>query len=132
RAAQNAQSIARTAHGNVEAYAVHMAADKSLEVRYLVEWHQKVVISFACIVLFFVGAPLGAIIRKGGLGMPVIVSVMFFLAYYILTEMFKQLAVDEKMPPWQALWMPLVIFLPVSVYLTIRAANDAVLLDLGW
>lgn len=129
---QNALNIVRSAKGNVEAYGVHVRSDRGLVLRYLIEWHQKIVICFACIVLFFVGAPLGAIIRKGGLGLPVIVSVLFFLAYYILTEMFKQLAIDEKMPPWQALWMPLVIFLPVSVYLTVRAARDAAIIDLGW
>lgn len=132
QAVQNALSIARSAQGNIEAYGVHVRSDKDMELRYLIEWHQKIVICFACIILFFVGAPLGAIIKKGGLGLPVIVSVLFFLAYYILTEMFKQLAIDEKMPPWQALWMPLVIFLPMSIYLTLRAAKDAPIVDLGW
>ncbi len=132
QAVQNALNIARTASGNVEAFKVHVASDKSMVVKYLIEWHQKIVICFACIVLFFVGAPLGAIIKKGGLGLPVIVSVFFFLAYYILTEMFKQLALDEKMPPWQALWMPLIIFLPLSIFLTVRAAKDAVIIDLNW
>jgi lipopolysaccharide export system permease protein len=129
---QNALSITRTANGNVEAYATHLESDRELIRRFEIEWHQKIVICFACIVLFFVGAPLGAIIKKGGLGLPVIVSVLFFLAYYILTEMFKQLAIDGKLPPWQALWMPLVIFLPISIFLTMRAARDAVIIDLSW
>jgi lipopolysaccharide export system permease protein len=97
--------------------------------QYIMEWHKKIVVSFACIILFFIGAPLGAIIKKGGLGLPVIVSVFFFLSYYILTEMFNSLALDGLMPPWQALWAPLVIFLPISIFLTMKAANDSVIFD---
>jgi lipopolysaccharide export system permease protein len=126
---QNAMNISRSAAGSIEAFMVHVDSDAHMLLKYRIEWHQKIVICIACIVLFFVGAPLGAIIKKGGLGLPVIVSVIFFLAYYILTEMFKQLALEQKMPPWQALWTPLLIFLPVSIFLTIRAANDAVIFD---
>lgn len=95
-----------------------------------VEWHKKIVVCFACIILFFIGAPLGAIIRKGGLGMPVVTAVFFFLAYYILTEAFHSLAIEGKMIPWQALWAPLAIFLPISVFLTYKAAKDSALFDL--
>jgi len=130
-AVENAMNITRTSVGNIENYISTMEHEESMMVNFLMEWHKKIVICFACIVLFFVGAPLGAIIKKGGLGLPVIVSVLFFLAYYILTEMFMQLALDRVMPPWQALWMPLVIFLPVSLFLTIKAANDSVIFDAG-
>ena len=82
-----------------------------------------------CIILFFIGAPLGAIIKKGGLGMPVVISVFFFLAYYILTELFMNLALEGALPPWQALWMPLLIFLPISIFLTSKAAKDSVIFD---
>ncbi len=126
---QTAMNVTRSAAASIENYQVHVESDNDLLVKYRIEWHQKIVICIACIVLFFVGAPLGAIIKKGGLGLPVIVSVIFFLAYYILTEMFKQLALEQKMPPWQALWMPLVIFLPISIFLTVRAANDSVIFD---
>ncbi len=76
------------------------------------------------------GAPLGAIIKKGGLGLPVIVSVFFFLAYYILTEIYVSLAIDEKMPPHIAMWMPLLIFLPISIFVTIKAARDSAIFDI--
>lgn len=95
-----------------------------------VEWHKKIVVCFACILLFFIGAPLGAIIRKGGLGMPVVTAVLFFLAYYILTEAFHTLAIEGKMVPWQALWAPIAIFFPISVFLTYKAAKDSALFDL--
>jgi lipopolysaccharide export system permease protein len=126
---ENAMNIARTAIANVESFVIQSENDEAMMVKYEMEWHKKIVISFACIVLFFVGAPLGAIIRKGGLGLPVIVSVFFFLAYYILTEMYMQLALDRAMPAWEAMWMPLVIFLPISIFLTAKAANDSVIFD---
>lgn len=127
----NALNVSRSAVGNIDNFDVGFQNDLHQVVNMLIEWHKKIVVSFACIILFFVGAPLGAIIRKGGLGMPVIISVLFFLAYYILTEMFMQLALDRKLPAWQAMWMPLVIFLPVSIFLTVKAANDSVIFDLS-
>lgn len=96
----------------------------------IVEWHKKIVVCFACIVLFFVGAPLGAIIRKGGLGLPVVTAVFFFLAYFILTQAFESVAMERKMPAWQAMWLPVGIFLPISVFLTYKAAKDSALFDL--
>lgn len=95
-----------------------------------IEWHKKIVVCFACIILFFIGAPLGAIIRKGGLGLPVVTAVFFFLAYYILTEAFHAVAIEGKMVPWQAMWTPLAIFFPVSVFLTYKAAKDSALFDM--
>jgi lipopolysaccharide export system permease protein len=95
----------------------------------IVEWHKKIVVCFACIVLFFVGAPLGAIIRKGGLGLPVVTAVFFFLAYFILTQAFETVALEGKLPPWQAMWIPVLVFLPISIFLTYKAARDSALFD---
>lgn len=129
QAIDNALNLARSAAGNIENFQVGYGNDEHQVVELEIEWHKKIVVCIACIVLFFVGAPLGAIIKKGGLGLPVIVSVLFFLAYYILTEVFMQLAIDQKMPAWQAMWMPLVIFVPIGLFLTNRAANDSALFD---
>ncbi|PBQ34323.1 hypothetical protein CNR22_21950 [Sphingobacteriaceae bacterium] len=128
-AIQNALNIARTAAGNVDSYSIGREGEDMQINQFLMEWHKKIVVCFACIILFFVGAPLGAIIKKGGLGLPVIVSVFFFLTFYILTEMFNSLAIDGLMPPWQALWAPLVIFMPISIFLTVKAANDSAIFD---
>jgi lipopolysaccharide export system permease protein len=130
-AVENAMNISRTAAGNLDNFISNSEHEDSMLIKFLMEWHKKIVVCFACIVLFFVGAPLGAIIKKGGLGLPVIVSVLFFLAYYILTEMFMQLAMDGVMPSWQAMWTPLLIFLPISFLLTMKAANDSVIFDVG-
>jgi len=128
-AIQNALNITRTAAGNIDNFSLGKESEEMQINQFLMEWHKKIVVCFACIILFFVGAPLGAIIKKGGLGLPVIVSVFFFLAFYILTEMFNSLAIDNILPAWQALWAPLVIFLPISIFLTIKAANDSVIFD---
>jgi lipopolysaccharide export system permease protein len=111
--------------------ATHIRKSESESLTQLVvEWHKKIVVCFACIILFFIGAPLGAIIRKGGLGLPVVTAVFFFLAYFILTEAFTTVALEGKLPPWQAMWIPLGIFLPVSIFLTYKAAKDSALFDI--
>jgi lipopolysaccharide export system permease protein len=131
QAVQNAINLSRSASSNIEMSAINIRNEQHTLTRYLIEWHKKIVVCFACVVLFFVGAPLGAIIKKGGLGLPVVVSVFFFLGYYILTEMFMQLAFEGAVAPWIAMWMPLVIFLPVSMFLTFKAARDSVIFDVS-
>ena len=128
---ENALNISRTNSGYFDGMIVNIESDKNDYLKFITEWHKRIVISFACIILFFIGAPLGAIIKKGGLGLPVVVSVFFFLAYYILTEAFTALAYDGTMPPWQAIWMPLIIFLPISIFLTYKAAKDSALFDVS-
>lgn len=126
---QNALNITRTAASNLDGYAKNLENENRHQNEYYIEWHKKIVVCFACIVLFFVGAPLGAIIRKGGLGLPVIVSVMFFLLFYVLTETFSAMALEYVLPPWQAMWIPVLIFLPLSVFLTVKAAKDSSIFD---
>ncbi|MBX3164580.1 MAG: LptF/LptG family permease [Bacteroidetes bacterium] len=130
QAIQNALTIARAASGNVDSFHQSIENEHHTLRGYLVEWHKKIVVCFACIILFFIGAPLGAIIKKGGLGLPVVISVLFFLAYYILTELFMSMAYDGTLQPLAALWLPLVIFLPISVFLTYKAAHDSAMFDL--
>jgi lipopolysaccharide export system permease protein len=127
-----ALTLARNNSSYFEGIENTIKSDNSDFLRFETEWHRRIVVCFACIVLFFVGAPLGAIIKKGGLGLPVVVAVLFFIAYFILTEAFTSLSYDGTLPPWQAVWMPLLIFLPVSIYLTYKAANDSVMFDIGF
>lgn len=128
---ENALNISRNNASYFDGVIVNYKSDFADQMKYLTEWHLRIVGCLACIVLFFVGAPLGAIIRKGGLGLPVVVAVFFFLAYYILNEAFKSMAYDGTLAPWQAIWTPLIIFLPVSIFLTYKAANDSALFDVG-
>lgn len=99
---------------------------------YKVAWHERLAISMACIILFFVGAPLGSIIRKGGLGLPVVVATLFFILYMILTDTMRSMAMELILPPYMAMWLPLAIFLMLGIFLTYKAAHDSVLFDLDW
>lgn len=98
-------------------------------VRHEVEWHRKFTLSIACIVLFFIGAPLGAIIRKGGLGMPVVVSVFFFLIYHVISITGEKLVKGLEVEPYFGMWVSTIVLAPFGAYLTYKATTDSVLLD---
>jgi len=129
RVIENALTTARSNLSYIDAASINFENDELEINRFLVEWHKKIVVCFACVILFFIGAPLGAIIKKGGLGLPVVVAVFFFLAYFILTEAFTSLAYEGTLPAWQAMWTPLLIFLPISIFLTYKAAKDSAIFD---
>jgi lipopolysaccharide export system permease protein len=103
--------------------------DRTLN-RHLIEWHRKFTLSFACIILFFIGAPLGAIIRKGGLGLPVVISVLFFLVYHITSMTFERLAKQDEIEPKIGMWVATLVLLPVGLFLTYKATTDSSLLDM--
>jgi lipopolysaccharide export system permease protein len=98
-------------------------------VRHLIQWHRKFTLSFACFIFFFIGAPLGAIIRKGGLGMPVVISVLFFIVYYILDTFGLKISKEEVWPPHLGIWLSSAILFPVGVFLTYKAATDSAILN---
>lgn len=94
-----------------------------------IEWQRKFTLSFACLILFFIGAPLGAIIRKGGLGMPVVVSILFFVLYHVISISGEKFAREGVIPPWKGMWISSIILLPIGVFLTYKATTDSVLFD---
>lgn len=94
-------------------------------IRYNVEWHRKFTLSFACILLFLIGAPLGAIIRKGGLGMPLVIAVAFFVVFHITSVTGEKLAEADSLPVWAGMWMATAMLLPIAVVLIIQARNDS-------
>jgi lipopolysaccharide export system permease protein len=94
-----------------------------------IEWQRKFSLSFACLILFFIGAPLGAIIRKGGLGTPVIVSIIFFITYYIISITGEKFAREGVIPAWKGMWLSTIILLPVGIILTYKATTDSVIFD---
>jgi len=91
--------------------------------------HDKYVLAFACIILFFVGAPLGAIIRKGGMGLPMVVAIVLFLAYHFIGIFAKNSAEDGTMHPVIASWLSTVIMMPLGIWLTYRATTDQGIFD---
>lgn len=97
--------------------------------RHKKEWHKKFTLSIACIIFFFIGAPLGSIIRKGGLGLPVVVSVLFFVVYYIISTLCERMAVLGQINMFFGVWMSSIVLMPIGVFLTFKATSDAALFD---
>ncbi len=94
-----------------------------------VELQGKFSLSFACLVFFFIGAPLGAIIRKGGLGMPVVISVAMFIFYYIINNIGYKMARDGVWEVWQGVWLSSFVLFPLGVFITYKAVNDSALFN---
>ncbi len=93
--------------------------------RHGIELHKKFTLSFACIIFFFIGAPLGAIIRKGGLGTPLIISVFLFIVYYIIDNTGYKMAREGRMEVWEGIWLSSAILLPLGLFFTYKAMNDS-------
>ena len=94
-----------------------------------IEWYRKFTLSVACFIFFFIGAPLGAIIRKGGFGTPVIISIFFFLIYYIIDITGKKLAREGSITPFEGTFISTAILLPIGIYLTYRSTKDSSLVN---
>lgn len=94
------------------------------------EKHKKFTWSIACLIFFFIGAPLGAIIRKGGLGMPVVVSILMFIAYYMVSITGEKFAREDMWTMTNGMWLSTFLFLPLGIFLTYKSANDSGLLNL--
>lgn len=96
------------------------------------DWHRKLSIPFSVLIFFLIGAPLGAIIRKGGLGMPVVISVAFFVFYYIVSLNGEKAAKEGVWSSFAGIWLSSFILTPIAIYLMIKATNDSSLLDTDW
>lgn len=120
--AQNVKVNLSSTHSRVD----NLSRDVS---KYVIEKYKKYSQAFACIVMFLIGAPLGAIIKKGGLGVPVIVSIIFFIIYYVLTIMSEKWAKEGLMDPVTAVWVADICLLPVGLFFLRQARVDARLFD---
>jgi len=96
-----------------------------------IEWNKRLSIPVACFILFFIGAPMGAIIRKGGLGWPVVVSIFFFLLYYVISIISEKTVQEGLLPAWQGIWISSVVLLPIGIFLTSKANSDSALFDIA-
>lgn len=97
--------------------------------RFEIEWHKKYTFAIACLIFLFIGAPLGAIIRKGGLGMPLVISVLLFIFYWIVTTTGEKFSRESMGSIWPGVWFSTFLFLPAGIFLTYKAANDSVILN---
>lgn len=112
------------------------ALDKKMQtenfLKFNIEWHRKFTLSFACVLLFLIGAPLGAIIRKGGLGMPLVIAVVFFVIFHIMSMTGEKLAKTNSLPAWQGMWMATLMLLPIAFFLINQARNDSPIFNKEW
>ncbi len=122
---------ARNAKTYISQSASEFQTKNKIIKRYEIEWHRKFTLSIACILLFFIGAPLGAIIRKGGIGTPIVISVLFFVIYYVTDISCGKAAKMGTWPAWLGMWMSSIVFTPLGAFLTYKAVKDATLLELS-
>lgn len=101
-------------------------------IRAKIEYQRKYTLAVSCLVLFFIGAPLGAIIRKGGLGLPVVIAVIFFLCYHIISTVSEKSAKEGSLDPVAGMWMAIIILTPVAAFFTYKATVDSALFDLDY
>jgi lipopolysaccharide export system permease protein len=92
--------------------------------------YDKFVIAYACLLMFFIGAPLGAIIRKGGLGLPIVFAILIFIVYHFINTFGKKVASENGIPPFLGCWMSSLILSPLAILLTYRATNDIGLINM--
>ena len=130
RVIQNALRIARSHKAFFQNIDREYLWREKLITRHLLEWQKKFSISFSCIVLFFIGAPLGAIIRKGGMGMPVVVSVLIFIVYHVTSFSFEKLGREMVWSPFQAMWTANFLLLPFGIFLTYKSATDSAIFNI--
>lgn len=97
--------------------------------KYEIEWNKKLTMSFACLVFFFIGAPLGAIIRKGGLGTPAVISIFFFVVYYVISISGQKMVEENVIGTFAGMWAASYILLPIGIFLTYKATTDSVIMN---
>lgn len=104
--------------------------EKSKDIRkFDIEWQRKLALSFACFVLFLIGAPLGSIIRKGGIGAPLVFGINFFVVFHLLNTLGEKLAKEGVMTPFGGMWLASMLLFPVGIFLTYKALNDSQLMN---
>ena len=122
-------SKARQRKQDYDFRAYTLEADMKTIRMHEIEMQKKFTLSIACLIFFFIGAPLGAIIRKGGLGTPLVISVLLFIFYYVIDNSGFKLAREGKWLVWEGIWLSTAVLLPLGIFLTIKAKNDSSILN---
>lgn len=129
RIINNALVASRNASYHSDVVHQNLLGKTRLIAKHEIEWNRKFTLSLACLLFFFIGAPLGAIIRKGGLGTPLVLSILLFVVYYIFAIVGEKAAKELVLNPFFGMWLSSLIYLPLGLFLTQRATSDAPLLD---
>jgi len=125
-----ALSSARNLKKSLEYQVKSFETSEEFLVKHKIVWHRKFTLSFACLILFFIGAPLGAIIRKGGLGLPAVISVFLFIMYHIISMIGEKSSLTGAMQVHIGMWLSSAVLLPLGIFLTYKATTDSPLMDL--
>ncbi len=130
RVIANAMDLIRTNRSHTNLSHEDFRQRQRTLARYQIEFHRKFTLSFACVVLFLIGAPLGAIIRKGGFGLPLVISVLLFVVFHVISMMGEKFAREGVLEAHQGMWIASVTLLPIGIILTYKATTDSSLLDI--
>ena len=118
-------SIANNMKSSLESNGNELENRKKEILFHEIEWHRKFSLSMACLVLFFIGAPLGSIIRKGGLGMPLVVAIIFFLIFHLLNMFGEKFVKENITSPFIGMWLAVIALTPLGIFLTYKAIHDS-------
>ncbi|MEO6166450.1 MAG: LptF/LptG family permease [Chitinophagales bacterium] len=124
-----ALASARNIKGYLSISAKNISYKGEVLRKFEIEWQRKFSLSFACFILFLIGAPLGAIIKKGGFGLPFVISVFFFVIFYSLSIMGEKMAKEGVLTPLEGMWFSTVLLMPISIFLVYKASIDSVLFN---
>jgi lipopolysaccharide export system permease protein len=119
----------REAQNNLESTAKEFSDKHSVMLLHKVEWQRKFTLAFACIVMFLIGAPLGSIIRKGGLGTPLVFAVIFFVIFNIFFMVGEKMARKDVLTTWSGMWLSNIVLMPIAAFLIYKAMNDSQLFN---
>lgn len=123
---QSQLSVLRSDHENI----LTQYKDKQKDLRlHKIEWHRKISLSLACLVLFLIGAPLGSIIRKGGLGSPMVFAIVFFMVFYFTSTTGEKFAKEGSFSPFTGMWFSTFVLVPIGLFLIYKAMRDSQLLN---
>ncbi len=120
----------RSTKSYVESSCENLKYKRKLLRRHEIEWHRKFTLSIACLIFLFIGAPLGAIIRKGGLGMPTVVSVLLFIFYYVISLTGEKVVRESVLKSYQGMWLSSFILLIIGIFLTYKATTDSAIFNI--
>jgi lipopolysaccharide export system permease protein len=126
---ETAIQSARGGKNEIDYWVIDFKDNEEYIRRYDIEWQRKFTLSIACLILFFIGAPLGTIIRKGGFGLPVVMSVLFFVIFHIISMIGEKSAREGVLDAFSGMWLSSMVFLPIGIILTFKATTDSPLFD---
>ncbi len=114
---------------NLESSITNFKDKEKILRRHKIEWHKKIALSLSCLVLFMIGAPLGSIIRKGGLGTPLVIAIIFFMIFFFTNSMGEKLAKEGSLSPFTGVWLATFVLVPIGIFLTYKAMRDSQLFN---